>query len=35
MQEPSIKELLNKTFWRNQVMVTVGAFIFALPYCTS
>lgn len=33
MQEPSIKELLNKTFWRNQVMVTVGAFIFALPYC--
>lgn len=33
MQEPSIKELLDKTFWRNQVMVTVGAFIFALPYC--
>lgn len=33
MQEPSIKELLNKTFWRNQVMVTVGALIFAVPYC--
>lgn len=33
MQDPSIRELLNKTFWRNQIMVTVGAFVFALPYC--